>query len=295
MRTLTVLNPTAGRKKAATTVETLHRLLDLSQWQLEIYETVGHEPVGEIVRNAVDDGIDRVIAVGGDGTISDVVDGLANTSVPLGIIPTGTTNVVAQELGIPLNVEKACRVLAGDPDTISIDAIRVGEKYFILAVGTGLDAMVMEEVSPERKRRFGRLAYAWSILKIVAGMQPRRFTIIADGKPFQMSAAVVLLSNVGTLTRPLRWGPDIRPDDGWIDINIIRGRNALDYLLAAYDVLPGGPRRTVHIRHLQARESVIVSSDQQVLVQGDGDLIGETPLEAYIVPGAIQVLVPRTS
>jgi YegS/Rv2252/BmrU family lipid kinase len=280
--------------KAATIIDTIHRRFDSSQWQLEIHETASDEPVGEIVRSAVDSGIDGVYAVGGDGTISAVVDGLANTPVPLGIIPAGTTNVVAQELGIPLNIDKACQVLAGKPEAVSVDAIRVGDKFFVLAVGTGIDALVMDAVSSQGKRRYGRLAYAWSTLKIVAGMQPRRFTIIADGKPFQTRAAVVLISNVGTLTKPLRWGPDIRPDDGRIDINIIRGRNILDYLLAAYDVLPGGPRRTVHIRHLPAYESVSIESDQKLLVQGDGDLIGETPLNAFVVPGAVRVLVPGT-
>ncbi|MGB3712914.1 MAG: diacylglycerol kinase family protein [Candidatus Promineifilaceae bacterium] len=294
MRVLTILNPVAGRMKAGTVIDTLHRHFDPSRWQLDVYETVGGESVGDIVREAVESGVDRVFAAGGDGTVSQVVDGLALSSVPLGIIPTGTSNVVAQELGIPLNVEKACQLLAGNPATMAIDAMQVGDQFFILAVGTGIDAMVMESASRAGKRRFGPLAYAWTTLKVIIGMQPRRFTIIADGKAFQMKAAIVLLSNVGTLTRPLRWGPHIKPTDGRIDINIIRGKNILDYLLTAYDVLPGGPRRIAHIRHLQASESVKVFADQTLRVQGDGDLIGHTPLEALVIPAAVQVLVPPT-
>lgn len=278
--------------KSGALSDTLRRHFDRSQWQLDIHETVVGEPIDDIVREAVDGGLDYVFAAGGDGTVSDVVDGLVHSSVPLGIIPTGTTNVVAQELGIPLDVDRACHMLAGNPSTMAIDAIQVGERFFILAVGAGIDAMIMELASRERKRRFGRLAYGWSTLKVIVGMQPRRFTIIADGKAFQMRAAVVLLSNVGTITRPLRWGPHIRPDDGRIDINIIRGKNVLDYLLAAYDVLPGGPRRTAHIRHLQASDTVTVFADQTLSVQGDGDLIGQTPLEARVIPAAVQVLVP---
>jgi YegS/Rv2252/BmrU family lipid kinase len=292
LRILIVLNPVAGRMKAGNVIDTLHRHFVPSQWQLEVYETVGGESVGDIVRAAVEDGVERVFAAGGDGTVSAVVDGLAQSPIPLGIIPSGTSNVVAQELGIPLNLDKACQLLAGNPATLAIDAMQVGDQYFILAVGTGIDAMVMESASRAGKRRFGPLAYAWTTLKVIIGMQPRRFTIIADGKAFQMKAAVVLLSNVGTITRPLRWGPHIKPTDGRIDINIIRGKNILDYMLTAYDVLPGGPRRTAHIRHLQASESVKVFADETLSVQGDGDLIGHTPLEVRVIPGAVQVLVP---
>ena len=293
LRILVVVNPVAGRAKAGTIIDTLQRQLKSSQGQLEFYETKREEPVGDIVQQAIEDGVERVYAVGGDGTVSEVVDGMALSGIPLGIIPAGTGNVVAQELGIPLNFDKACQMLASTSAVKEVDAIQVGEQFFILAVGTGIDAQVMESVSRERKRRYGPAAYAWSTMKVILGMQPRRFTIIADGKPFQTRAAVVLLSNVGTLTRPLRWGPDIKPDDGRIDINIIRGKHMLDYLLTAYDVLPGGPRRTAHIRRLHASESVLVYADETLRVQGDGDLIGQTPLEARVVPGAIRVLVPQ--
>jgi diacylglycerol kinase (ATP) len=295
VRALFIVNPVAGRVKAGTIVNTLERHFKRTQWQLDFYETMGDEPVGEIVREAIEAGADFVFAVGGDGTVSEVVDGIALTDVPLGIIPAGTSNVVAQELGIPLNIDKACRMFAGNPGTTHIDAIQVGDQYFILAVGTGIDAEVMENVSSERKRQFGPAAYAWSTLKVIMGMQPRMFTIIADGKPFRMRAAVVLLSNVATITRPLRWGPDIKPDDGRIDINIIRGKNILDYLLTAYDVMPGGPRPTAHIRRLHARESIIIQSSETLRVQGDGDLIGETPLEARVIPRAVKVLIPPSN
>jgi diacylglycerol kinase (ATP) len=292
LRILVVVNPVAGRAKAGTIIDTLHRQLKSSQGQLEFYETKREEPVGDIVQQAIEDGVERVYAVGGDGTVSEVVDGMALSGIPLGIIPAGTGNVVAQELGIPLNFDKACQMLASTSAVKEVDAIQVGKQFFILAVGTGIDAQVMESVSRERKRRYGPVAYAWSTMKVILGMQPRLFTIIADGKPFQMRAAVVLLSNVATLTRPLRWGPNIKPDDGRIDINIIRGKHMLDYMLTAYDVLPGGPRRTAHIRRLHASESVLVYADEPLRVQGDGDLIGQTPLEAKVVPGAVKVLVP---
>jgi diacylglycerol kinase family enzyme len=102
----------------------------------------------------------------------------------------------------------------------------------------------------------------------------------------------VLLSNVGTLTGPLRWGPHIKPDDGRIDISVIRGRDVFDYMMAAYDVLPGSSRKAWHIRYLSATKSVTVTVDPPTMIQGDGDLVGETPLEAKVAAGAVRVMVP---
>lgn len=292
MRALIVINPAASRVSTAEIKEILRFQFAPLSWQMEFYETIEEQPVKPVVREAIKAGVECVFAAGGDGTVSDVVDGLALTPVPLGIIPTGTSNVIAQELRIPQEIKKACELLSGQPRIMHMDAIEVGERFFVLAVGTGIDAMVMKSVTRENKRRYGRLAYVWSALKVIMGMQPRRFTIIADGKAFQTKASMVLISNVGTLTWPLRWGPGIRPDDGCIDVNIIRGRHLLDYLFAIYDLLPGGTRRAAHIRHIRAEEQIEVTADETLLVQGDGDLIGKTPLRARVIANAVRVFVP---
>ena len=183
------------------------------------------------------------VAAGGDGTLSAVVDGLANSNVPLGILPTGTTNVVAQELNIPLNLDKACQLLAGEHKLRAIDALQFGQQFYVLSVGIGLDALTMQTTSQQDKRRYGKLAYVWGIIKLVMGIQPHAFTIVADGQKRRVKAADVLLTNVSTVTGPLRWGPHIAPDDGQIDIVIMRARNLIDILGVIYDILvPGRPR-----------------------------------------------------
>jgi len=198
MQVFIVINPVAGRYKSENITSTIQRQLASPERQLAFHETTREDQIGEIVRRAIGRGADLVIAAGGDGTVSQVADGAALTGVPMGIIPSGTSNVVAQELGIPLNIDKACQLIAGSPAILEVDAIQCGEQFFILAVGTGIDAEVMKSVSRESKRRYGPAAYAWSTLKVILGMQPRVFTIIADGKPFRTRAAVVLLSNVAT-------------------------------------------------------------------------------------------------
>jgi diacylglycerol kinase (ATP) len=289
-----VVNPAAGRAQAGLIMKSLHDIARGRGWRLEVYETSGEELLPELVRNAVDEGAEMVFAAGGDGTVSAVVDGLVNTTVPLGIIPAGTGNVLAQELGIPLDISRACQMLADHPATRSIDALQAGAGFFVLSIGAGINAMTIKGTSPKRKRQLGPLAYVWTVFKVLAGFQPHTFTIVADGQRRRVRAADVLLTNVATITGPLRWGRHIRPDDGQIDICILRARNLLDILLAVWDAtVPNRPRRERNLRYWHARHSVLLFADEPVPVQGDGEPLGETPIEAQVWPGAISVLVPR--
>jgi YegS/Rv2252/BmrU family lipid kinase len=294
MRVFVILNPVAGRNSAAHVRTALRRYFDdKADWQFELYETTGTEDVAAVVRGQIDNGVEAVFAAGGDGTVSAVVDAIVHSHIPLGIIPTGTTNVLAQELGIPLNIDKACRLLAGEPERRSIDALLYDEHYYVLSVGTGLGALVMKGTSRKGKQRFGLLAYVWSFIQVIAGLQPHTFTIVADGKSKKVRAADVLLANVSLLTRPFRWGPHIRPDDGRIDICIMRARNIVDIVGVMLDIIiPGRRRRDRGMQYLSAQHTILITSEEPIRVQGDGELLGYTPLEVVIVPEAIQVFVP---
>ncbi len=293
MRILVVLNPVAGRTQVESVKRALHQYFYGHQSiQLELYETTGKEVVADIVNEAIDGGIGGVFAAGGDGTVSAVADALAETGIPLGIIPTGTTNVLAQELGIPLNIDKACRLLAGPTTTRSIDTLQQGDRHFVLSVGIGLSALAIEGTSREGKRRFGPLAYIWSILNTVAGVQPHVFTIVSDGRKRKIRAADVLLANVSTITGPLRWGPHIKPDDGRIDICVMRAKNILDVVGVGLDiVVPGRPRKNRNLVYWQAFHTVLVFGEEPLLVQGDGESLGRMPLEVVLAPKSVQVFV----
>jgi diacylglycerol kinase (ATP) len=292
-RAFVVLNPVAGRTAAERVRKALQRYLSDKGYELEIYETSGANEVSGLVRQAIERGCSPIIAAGGDGTVSEVVDGLANTDVPLGIIPAGTTNALAQELGLPLNIEWACQVLAREPQIRAIDALRVGQRYFVLSVGTGFDAQAMQATGQKEKRRMGRLAYFLTIGRLILGIQPHVFTVVADGERRRVRAADVLLANISTLTHNIRWGPHIYPDDGQIDICITRASSLLDVAGVLWDILvPRRPRRARNLRYWRAQSSVRVESDEPLPVQGDGDPLGMTPFEVELAPKAVKVLVP---
>jgi YegS/Rv2252/BmrU family lipid kinase len=249
--------------------------------------------VTEVTREMLAHGFDIVVAIGGDGTVSDVAEALIGTDIPLGIIAAGTANVFARELELPLDLAGACTMLAGQHATTSVDAMQVGDKYFVLQIGIGIDSLMIRDTDRQAKRRFGRAAYLWTAFTRLIGNQPERFTIVVDGQRSRPRASQVLIANGGVLgVPPLRWGPHIRPDDGRIDVCIISARTALDYLGLAWHTLTGQQRRDRNVRYLAAERSIVVSADHPLPVQADGEIIGETPLQVQVVPDALRVIVP---
>jgi len=287
-----VLNPMAGSSNADDIRQAVHVQLG-EQVHIDIYETTGAEDVVAIVRAELANNPSIVVAAGGDGTISDVAEALISTDTRLGIIPVGTANVFARELGIPLDLAGACALLDSQANTTSVDAMKVGEQYFVLQIGIGIDSLMIRDTDRQSKRRFGRAAYMWTAFTRLIGYQPTRFTILADGKRLRPRASQVLIANGGVLgVPPFRWGPNIRPDDGKIDVCIVSARTALDYLGLIWHTVLGQQRRDRNVRYVTAERSIVISADQPLPIQADGEIIGDTPIQIKVVPNALKVIVP---
>jgi YegS/Rv2252/BmrU family lipid kinase len=294
-RIFVVLNPVAGSCSADDVRQALQQHLGEHAYS-DVYETTGDEDVAAIVRAQLAHAPAIVVAAGGDGTISEVAEALIGTSVPLGIIPVGTANVFARELGIPLDLDGACALLSNLDSTTSVDAMKVDEQYYVLQIGIGIDSLMIRDTDRQAKRRFGRAAYLWTAFTRLIGYQPVRFTIVADGTRTRPRASQVLIANGGVLgVAPFRWGPHIRPDDGKIDVCIVSARTAIDYLGLLWHTLVGQQRRDRNVRYLAATRSIAISADHPLPIQADGEIIGETPLQIEVVPHALKVIVPAPS
>jgi diacylglycerol kinase family enzyme len=152
---------------------------------------------------------------------------------------------------------------------------------------------MIRDTDRQSKRRFGRAAYMWTAFTRLIGYQPTRFTIVADGKRLRPRASQVLIANGGVLgAPPFRWGPNIRPDDGKIDVCIVSARTALDYIGLIWHTLLSQQRRDRNVRYLTAERSIAISADQPLPIQADGEIIGETPIRIEVVPDALKVIVP---
>jgi diacylglycerol kinase (ATP) len=292
-RVFVVLNPVAGHSDPEFIRQALDRHLASGNRTYQVYETTGQEQLSKVVRAALDEGFNLFVAAGGDGTVSGVAGGLIHSGTPLGIIPVGTGNALARELDIPLHPEDALKLLIGEHTLKCIDAMQVKERFFTLIISVGLTSIAIRDTGRESKRRLGRLAYIWTGLRGLLGFQPQRFTIIVDDQRHRVRASELAVVNAGILGgSPFRWGPHIRLDDGQLDIAIVRVRTLFDYFRLAWDVLWNRQKQDPNIRYLQARQTIEINSDRPLVVQGDGEVIGRTPVQVQVVPNAVQVIIP---
>jgi YegS/Rv2252/BmrU family lipid kinase len=288
-----VLNPIAGHSTADDIRQWVEENFSGAGMTCEIYETTGEEDVAEITRSACQNGSRLVVAAGGDGTVAAVINGLLGTGIPLGVIPAGTGNGLARALGIPLDIPQAIELIAADHRTIGLDALKVGDQYYVLNVSAGLSARTMDETPVENKRRFGMLAYVWTFIKQMFGVQPRRFWLTVDGHRLMIRASEILISNGALLKEPLPLGPPEFFNDGQMDIYIVTARTLRDYLRIAWNVLIHKGRKKSDLRHLTARQKVIIEAYRGALpTQADGEPLGLTPIEIDMIPDALKVIVP---
>lgn len=290
-RMLVLLNPASGNADSDEVRQALGR--HVTDGRLETHEMAEGEDLGAVARDAVSKGFDMVVAAGGDGSVSAVANALVGSTARLGIIPLGTTNVLARELGIPLEIEEACALLAGPNATATIDAMRIGSTRYFTQVGVGVDALMIRDTTKENKKRFGSLAYLWTAAASLAGFEPRRFSIAVDDETLRPRASQIILANSGALgTSGLRWGADVRIDDGELDVCIVRARTVIDYLGVAWNVVFARHRLDWNLRYRKASRVVAIHADRPMPVQADGEVVGETPVEVFVEPGVLRVVVP---
>jgi len=292
-KALVILNPSAAPGVRESVLRALERRFPAARIEYTVDEPRAGVPFGEIVRARLGEGFDLIVAAGGDGTVSAVVDGLAGSGIPLGIIPTGTANLVARELNIPLAPDDAAALIAEAPRSRMIDAMRIGPRVYVLIVGIGISASVAGGTTRRNKRRFGLVAYLGAAILKAIEFRPRHLEVIVDGVSRKHHAVEVAIANCGILAKMVfPRGPDIHVDDGHLDVWILDTRTLLDYPRYLFRVVarkPSSPRA----RFIKAERHITVKSASPLPVQADGDVIGATPVEIEVIPGAVRVFVPE--
>ena len=293
MKALIILNPASGKKTAEPIKEAINRRFKDFQIDFEIYDTKKEDNVGDIIRTRLKDKFDIVAAAGGDGTVSAVINGLAGTSIPLGIIPAGTGNLLAHELDIPVETEAAVVLIAENHIFRKIDTMRIGKRAYILNISLGASASIVSDTSAKNKKRFGRIAYVWTAVGKLFTLRQRYLTVSVDGKTLKYRAIEVAIFNSGILAKTLYpKGPDIRIDDGHLDVWVLGIQTILDYPRYLFEMVTGKPaKRLSHF--ISAKKAISIKSRIPLPVQADGDIIGTTPIEVEVLTGALLVLVPE--
>ena len=293
MKLLFMVAPTVGDEVRAALRAALQDLSSSGRADCEVCAITPEASIPEKVRERMREGVDGVVAVGGDGTVSAVAHALIDTQVPLGIVPAGTGNLVARELGIPLDIRAAVTLAAGPHALRAIDAMLINDRTYLLNAGVGVNAAVIDRTSRLGKSLFGRTAYVGTAVWKVLQAKPQRLTVIIDGDARSYDATDVLISNCGTLARVLHPNcPEIRADDGQVDVCIICMKVAIEYPWYYFlrSIFPRHVNRIIH--ELPAGRSVSICSEKPMAVQADGDIIGATPVTVTVRPKALPVIVP---
>lgn len=272
--------------------------LSRGDWESPLWlETSSDDPGREMVATAVRKKVDLVLGVGGDGTIRVVTAGLAGTGIPFGLIPAGTGNLLARNLGIPLDEQAALEVAFGDHqrhiDLVRITTDTAEPDHFAVIAGIGIDAVIMEATNPDLKKAVGSAAYFVSAAKS-AGHPPLQATIrVDDGEPFKRRASVIVIGNVGYLQANIPLIPDARADDGLLDLLVASPRGVRDWVKLTTHVLTRQNRQDAQLDRVTASKvSIEVSPGDHY--QLDGDTVGEcSRLEAEVVPAALVLRAPR--
>jgi YegS/Rv2252/BmrU family lipid kinase len=292
MKAFVVLNPVAGNNAREPVLAFLKTHFGQAGIDYEVHETTKKDKPGDIVRARLKkDKFDFVVAAGGDGTASEVIDGLAGGTVPLGIIPVGTGNLLARDLDLPLEIEDAVALIAGTHLLRKIDAMRINKHVCVLNASLGISATVIGDTSSKSKNRFGRLAYVWEAITNIFSLRRRYITVDVDGKTVKYRAVEAAVFNCGVLAKTLYpRGPNICIDDGHLDVWVVSFKTILDYPLYLFRMIRERPSK--HLSHfINSEKSIVVRSSIPLPVQADGDIIGTTPVEIEVLPGAVTVFV----
>lgn len=300
MRALIVHNPSAGvlhhNSPLARAVNALHA----HGWTLEQRATNAAGDATRYARAAAEAGYDAVLAVGGDGTLNEVLNGVLDSQTAVGILPQGTANVWAIEMGLPLDdMPRAALLQAGAP----VRAIDVGiaegkgfaPRAFILSCGAGFDAAVIEQVERERalKRQWGKLFFILTGIRQALAYRGRQVRVTVDGKTYPRRVILALTSNAQLYGAALRIPPDARIDDGLLDVTLLHGDNVVHTAWHFIRLGVGVYNRQSDIEHLRGREVMIQGA--RLRVHADAEPLGTTPLHITIRPRALRVFVPATA
>jgi YegS/Rv2252/BmrU family lipid kinase len=292
-----IANPNAGRGGARreTEIARLCEQLKMRGVESEVALTRAPEDATRLAREAISEGVREIVVSGGDGTINEALQAIVGTNARLAVFPAGTANVLARELSLPFDAERAAEVIARGATRKVYVGLATEEatgvrRYFLLMAGIGLDASIVKRVRPRLKRRVGEAAFWFSGLSHLADWQPVPFEVEIEGEHLPASfAAVGKASRYGG---DLSITPRARLDAPEFEVCVINSRSRLRYLSLLARVMRDGAAGARGVRFIRATR--VRAAGEGVLVQTDGELIGTLPMTFEIVPRPLELVVPAS-
>lgn len=288
-----IINPASGRS------ESILPIINASMKEADITweASITHQPKDAIqfAKNAVKEGIDALAVYGGDGTLMEAISGLMGSEIPLVILPGGSANVMANELGIPYNLKEACMLMShGEREIKTIDVGQIDKRYFIVGISIGFSADLVKGANRQTKNRIGILAYFFSAAAALKKLKLSLYRLKIDGQEHEVQGLTCIITNTGNLGfTKISLDKHIDVSDGLLDIVVVRKANlGLLKLVAVTLFKRERPDNFELVEHWQGKEINVTSNRTQV-VQCDGETLEKIPHHINIIPGAIKVLVPK--
>jgi len=286
---LVVANPIAGRGKGEHAATELAEALRNAGIATELFLTKARDDARVRVRCA-DPDTDLIVAVGGDGTIGEVMAGLMSDDISVGIMPMGTSNLLGLDLSLPRDVDSVLEVLLAG-HTQRIDLSEVNGHVSFLCTGVGIDAATVRALEKRRTGPISKLSYARPLLDCLWNFSKPKLSVEVDGKPIEGTFGLVVACNTIHYASYLKLARDRKLDDGLYEVYLFPSASGLSLLTYAIrgllGRLPGGGCTMVRATSLR------ITSDEPVPYQVDGDYRGETPVEFRVTGRQVKLLVPN--
>ncbi|HEX3706830.1 MAG TPA: diacylglycerol kinase [Mycobacteriales bacterium] len=286
-----VVNPSAGKGRAAKQVAAVAGRLRDGGASVSIL--VGSDAADAIVvtRKAVADGVDALVALGGDGMVHLALNAVAGTDTPLGIIPAGTGNDLAATLGLPVKDAVAAAGIVSDRLNTNgawpMDAIKVGEKWFGCVLGAGFDSRVNDRANRMTWPK-GKSRYNIAMLAELGVFAPLPFDLVVDGERITTEAMLVAIGNAKSYGAGMKVTPDADVTDGLMDVMILGPVSKPEFLKTFPKVFKG--THTTHPAVTMRRAKIVELSSPGVTAYADGEYLADLPIRCECVPGAVRIL-----
>ena len=288
-----IINPASGQNEPILNV--LNSVLRPAEIKWDVFITNEAGDARKYAQQAVAAGVDAVAVYGGDGTVTEAASGLIGSNMPLAILPGGTGNVMSIELGIPGRLEDSIALLCdATQGSRLVDMGMVGDRPFLGHVAVGLEADMHQAADRTMKDRLGFLAYPIAALQALIDRPVSRYTLILDEEKVEMDVLDCMVTNMGSIgVLGATLANNISVSDGLLDVILIRKADvaSLGELVGSMTGL-ADPANL--LPHWQVRK-VSITTDPPQKVTADGEVLGDTPVEISILPGAIRVIVPGSA
>lgn len=284
-----IMNPAAGRGKGKKLQNSIVELLHEELGDIEVFQTEYPNHAQELARQLKDKN-SMIIAVGGDGTINEVVNGMVRGKAALAVIPTGSGNDFTKMLNLPKDISAVIQTIkAGKRKKIDIG--KVGDRYFPNGIGIGFDVWVVRE-SMKVSRLRGFLIYLYSVIKTVFLYKNQTITFTTDEESTLRDIFLIAIGNGKAMGGGFFLTPQAEVDDGQLDICIIRALSKREVLLNLPKAIHGKHTELEQVEMLR-KNKVTIHSDEGIAVHADGELLGMEfkELEISLIPAALEVVV----